>query len=77
VANTVLADIWERILDGLADLQIQPHQKAWLKLTRPVGLIENTAIFVAPNEFIKEQLETRLHPLVAGVLSQRKYSEVL
>ena len=34
MANSDLADVWARSLDGLADLQIQPHQRAWLKLTR-------------------------------------------
>ena len=37
MANSDLADVWARSLDGLADLQIQPHQRAWLKLTRPLG----------------------------------------
>src|SRR6516162_11175543 len=44
VANSDLAEVWARSLDGLADLQIQPHQRAWLKLTRPLGLVENTAL---------------------------------
>jgi len=56
VANSDLAEVWARSLDGLADLQIQPHQRAWLKLTRPLGLVENTALIATPNEFVKEQL---------------------
>jgi len=71
VANSDLADVWARSLDGLADLQIQPHQRAWLKLTRPLGLVENTALIATPNEFVKEQLETRLRPLVTQALSQQ------
>jgi chromosomal replication initiator protein len=70
VANSDLADVWARSLDGLADVQIQPHQRAWLKLTRPLGLVENTALIATPNEFVKEQLETRLRPLVTQALSQ-------
>jgi chromosomal replication initiator protein len=70
VANSDLAEVWARSLDGLADLQIQPHQRAWLKLTRPLGLVENTALIATPNEFVKEQLETRLRPLVTQALSQ-------
>ena len=70
VADSDLADVWARSLDGLADLQIQPHQRAWLKLTRPLGLVENTALIATPNEFVKEQLETRLRPLVTQALSQ-------
>ncbi len=51
-------------------MQIQPHQRAWLKLTRPLGLVENTALIATPNEFVKEQLETRLRALVTQALSQ-------
>jgi chromosomal replication initiator protein len=71
VSNSDLADVWARSLDGLADLQIQPHQRAWLKLTRPLGLVENTALIATPNEFVKEQLETRLRALVTQALSQQ------
>jgi chromosomal replication initiator protein len=71
LANSDLAEVWARSLDGLADLQIQPHQRAWLKLTRPLGLVENTALIATPNEFVKEQLETRLRALVTQALSQQ------
>jgi chromosomal replication initiator protein len=71
VADSDLAEVWARSLDGLADLQIQPHQRAWLKLTRPLGLVENTALIATPNEFVKEQLETRLRALVTQALSQQ------
>jgi len=71
VTNSDLAEVWARSLDGLADLQIQPHQRAWLKLTRPLGLVENTALIATPNEFVKEQLETRLRALITQALSQQ------
>ncbi len=69
MSETDLADVWARSLDGLADLQIKPHQRAWLKLTRPLGLVENTALIATPNEFVKEQLETKLRALVTHALS--------
>ncbi|HEY1624218.1 MAG TPA: chromosomal replication initiator protein DnaA, partial [Streptosporangiaceae bacterium] len=71
MTNIDLAEVWARSLDGLGDLQIQPHQRAWLKLTRPLGLVENTALIATPNEFVKEQLETRLRALVTQALSQQ------
>jgi chromosomal replication initiator protein len=71
MTNVDLAEVWARSLDGLGDLQIQPHQRAWLKLTRPLGLVENTALIATPNEFVKEQLETRLRALVTQALSQQ------
>jgi chromosomal replication initiator protein len=51
-------------------MQIEPHQRAWLKLTRPLGLVENTALIATPNEFVKEQLETRLRALITHALSR-------
>jgi chromosomal replication initiator protein len=76
VTNSDLAEVWARSLDGLGDLQIQPHQRAWLKLTRPLGLVENTALIATPNEFVKEQLETRLRALVTQALSQQLGREI-
>jgi chromosomal replication initiator protein len=51
-------------------MHIEPHQRAWLKLTRPLGLVENTALIATPNEFVKEQLETRLRALITHALSR-------
>src|SRR6516162_879194 len=65
-----LAEVWARSLEELSDLQIEPHQRAWLRLTRPLGLVENTALIATPNEFVKEQLETRLRGLITHALSQ-------
>jgi len=65
-----LGDVWARSLADLADMQIEPHQRAWLQLTRPLGLVENTALIAAPNDFVKEQLETRLRALITNALSR-------
>jgi len=70
MSETDLAEIWARSLAELADMQIEPHQRAWLQLTRPLGLVENTALIATPNEFVKEQLETRLRSLITNALSR-------
>jgi chromosomal replication initiator protein len=70
VSETDLAQVWARSLAELADMQIEPHQRAWLQLTRPLGLVENTALIATPNEFVKEQLETRLRALITNALSR-------
>src|SRR5437588_12988149 len=70
MSETDLGEVWARSLDELSDLNIEPHQRAWLKLTRPLGLVENTALIATQNEFVKEQLETRLRALVTQALSQ-------
>jgi chromosomal replication initiator protein len=65
-----LAEIWARSLDDLAEMQIEPYQRAWLQLTRPLGLVENTALIATPNEFVKDQLENRLRSLITNALSR-------
>jgi len=70
MSETDLGEVWARSLDELSDLNIEPHQRAWLRLTRPLGLVENTALIATPNEFVKEQLETRLRALVTHPLSR-------
>jgi chromosomal replication initiator protein len=45
-------------------------QLAWLRLSRPLGLVENTALIATPNPFVKEHLETKLRPLVIHALSK-------
>jgi chromosomal replication initiator protein len=69
VAETDLSDVWARSLDGLAQMNVQPSQLAWLKLSRPLGLIQDTALIATPNGFVKEQLDTKLRPLVTHALS--------
>src|SRR5436309_10474769 len=70
MSETDLGQVWARSLDELSDLHIEPHQRAWLRLTRPLGLVENTALIATPNEFVKEQLETRLRALITHALSR-------
>jgi chromosomal replication initiator protein len=70
VGDVDLAEVWARSLDGLATMGLPASQLAWLKLTRPLGLVESTALIATPNGFVKEQLETRLRPLVTHALSQ-------
>lgn len=66
-----LADVWTRALDSLADGTLTPQQRAFMALTRPLGLVEDTALIAAPNEFTKDVLETRLRPVVTAALSEQ------
>ena len=70
MSETDLAEVWARSLDELAGMQIEAAHRAWLQLTRPLGLVENTALIATPNEFVKEQLETRLRALITNTLSR-------
>jgi len=64
-----LTAVWTRVLGALAD-EAGPQAGAFLQLTRPVGLVEDTALLAAPNEFTKDLIESRLRPYVTDVLSR-------
>ncbi|MBI1758112.1 MAG: chromosomal replication initiator protein DnaA [Actinobacteria bacterium] len=61
--------VWSRTIDGLSDNAVNPQQRAWLRMSRLLGLVEDTALLAAPNEFAKDVLETRLGALITGALS--------
>ncbi|MCU1657342.1 MAG: dnaA, partial [Pseudonocardiales bacterium] len=68
--RTELVDVWNRAKSRFDDNTIRPQEKAWINLTRPLGLVEDTALLAAPNAWAKEYLETRLRPLISSVLSE-------
>jgi chromosomal replication initiator protein len=70
MSDVDLAEVWTRSLDGLSEMGLPASQLAWLRLTRPLGLVENTALIATPNPFVKEYLETKLRPLVIHALSK-------
>jgi chromosomal replication initiator protein len=64
-----LESVWARSIEGLADSSVSPQHRAFLRLTRPLGLVEDTALLAAPNEFAKDVLETRLRQQITAALS--------
>ncbi len=71
-----LAEIWAMAIASLADGSLTSQQRAFVNLTRPMGLVEDTALIAAPNEFTKDVLETRLRPLVVQALSETLGREI-
>ncbi|MEY9214425.1 chromosomal replication initiator protein DnaA [Thermobifida halotolerans] len=71
-----LAMVWSSVLENLDNNSLPPQQRAWLPQTRPLGLIEDTALLAAPNEFAKEILETRLRPAISQALSAELGREI-
>jgi len=61
--------VWVRAVEGLADSELSPQHRAWVGLTRPIGLVEDTALLAAPNDFAKDVLESRLKPVIIEALS--------
>jgi chromosomal replication initiator protein len=68
--------LWTHAIEGLADSVVTPQQRAWLRTTRPLGLVEDTALVAVPNEFAKDVLETRLRPLITTALSMQLGREI-
>ena len=62
--------VWAQAIASLSDGSLTPQQRAFVQLTRPMGLVSDTALIAAPNEFTKDVLETRLRPLVVKELSE-------
>ncbi|KIH98747.1 hypothetical protein LP52_11470 [Streptomonospora alba] len=75
-AQVNLAMVWPSVLNSLDNSTLPPQQRAWLPQTRPLGLIEDTALLAAPNEFAKEVLETRLRPAISQALSSELGREI-
>jgi chromosomal replication initiator protein len=71
-----LAQVWTTALGSLSDGNLTPQQRAFVNLTRPMGLVEDTALIAAPNEFTKDVLETRLRPMVVDALSRTLGREI-
>src|SRR4051812_24492537 len=69
-ATLDLATVWDQIRERLATSP-SPQQNAMLTLTRPLGLVEDTAVLAAPNEFTQTVLESRMRRVLAEALSEQ------
>jgi chromosomal replication initiator protein len=66
-----LAAVWVAATEELANETLSPQQQAWLRLTRPLALVEDTAFIAAPNPFTRDAIESRLRPAITEALSRR------
>ncbi len=66
-----LAAVWVAATEELANETLSPQQQAWLRLTRPLALVEDTAFIAAPNPFTRDAIESRLRPAITAALSRR------
>jgi chromosomal replication initiator protein len=67
-AGVDLNTVWQQVLAGLAGAELSSSDRAWLRLTRPLGLADDTALLAAPNEFTKNLIEGRLRDLLSSIL---------
>ncbi|GLZ54925.1 chromosomal replication initiator protein DnaA [Actinomycetospora sp. NBRC 106378] len=50
---------------------LSAQQRAWIRVTRPLGLLDDTALLAAPSEFAKEAIERALRDPIVDALSRR------
>ena len=61
--------IWRRALDALDASGVTHQQRAFVRLTRPVGLLDDTALLAVPNDLTKEVLEQRMREAIVDALT--------
>ncbi|WET79691.1 chromosomal replication initiator protein DnaA [Amycolatopsis sp. QT-25] len=66
-----LGVIWGQVVRELSDGTLSPQQGAWMRVTRPIGLLDGTALLAAPSDFAKEAIERALRGAITEALSRR------
>jgi chromosomal replication initiator protein len=62
-------DVWRRALESLDAAGVTAQQRAFVRLARPVGLLDGTALLAVPNDLTKEILEQRVRDTITSLLS--------
>ena len=72
-----LVFVWNRVIADLSGTSPAPgvaplsaQQRAFLRLTRPLGLIDGTALLAAPSEFAKDAIERILRRPISDALGR-------
>jgi chromosomal replication initiator protein len=72
-----LGQVWNRVIADLSGASagsgaqtLSPQQRAFLRLTRPLGLIDGTALLAAPSEFAKGAIEQILRRPISDALGR-------
>jgi chromosomal replication initiator protein len=71
-----LDSVWTRAIAGLDGDLVSAQQRAWLRLTKPLALVQDTVVLATPNDFARDVLDTRLRPLVIDALSRELARDV-
>jgi chromosomal replication initiator protein len=74
--ETALESVWNEVVAELAAATLSPLQRAWIQLTKPVGLLDGTALIAAPSEFAKDTIERALREEIVAALSSKLGREV-
>src|SRR2546429_9420555 len=71
-----LGVVWEQVVRELSAGTLSPQQRAWMRVTRPIGLLDGTALLAAPSDFAKDAIERALREPITEALSRRLGREV-
>jgi chromosomal replication initiator protein len=66
-----LGVVWEQVVRELSAGTLSPQQRAWMRVTRPIGLLDGTALLAAPSDFAKDAIERALRDPITDALSRR------
>jgi len=67
--------VWERAVAQLDGDGVTQHQKAFVRLTQPLGLLDGTALLAVPNDLTKEVIEQKVRePLTRALADQLGHS---
>ena len=47
------------------------QHRAWMRLTKPLALVQDTAVLATPNDFAREVLDTKLRDVIVDALSRQ------
>jgi chromosomal replication initiator protein len=63
---------WQNVTDALAaDQQVSDAMLSFLRLTRPLALVDGTFLLVVPNPLTKKLIEQRLRESVLDLLGRQ------
>ena len=71
-----LAYVWNRVIADLSGTSagsgtsLSAQQRAFLRLTRPLGLIDGTALLAAPSEFAKDAIARIMRQAISDALGR-------
>jgi chromosomal replication initiator protein len=60
--------VWERAIAQLDD-DVTQHQRAFVRLTKPLGLLDGTALLAVPNDLTKDVIEQKVREPLTRALS--------
>ena len=68
--QTDLGQVWNEVVRELSGGTLSPQQRAWMRVTRPIGLLDGTALLAAPSDFAKDAIERVLREPISAALSR-------